>query len=127
MSKMKYCRLDVGMLSDPGIRCLVRKHGMAGLGRYVALFLTVYNAEGAIDITDPDMRGMLSDALCMDDSDLDPFLGDLARWGLLDGEVLQRGHVISERMASEIELVRARCAAASKAGTASGKSRREGR
>ena len=93
-----------GFCRDRAARLVVKKHGMAGLGRYLALCCMLLDETGnALSVESPDGMEDVADQLAMESADeCGKFLLDLASAGLLDSRLLSEGTVSAPRVTSAI-------------------------
>ena len=79
-----------------------RLGGYAGYGRWVALLGMLYDEKGILDMGDAEMREIVAEELEVDD--VDGFFCELAKLGLIDGELYHSmSHVVNRGVCDELE------------------------
>lgn len=121
-----YVTVDSSFTRNRAARSLLRRHGWAGLGRYVGLLcLLLDEGDHRLDVSGDDEMADVSEALGMGTDELAGFLSDLASSSLIDPGALGEGSIsagiVDEASRCRADLIEKRRAA----GVASGEARRK--
>jgi len=95
---MTYIPHDVDASCDPKCIALVEESGMAAYGRYwMLLELFARSSDGFIDLAQPGATATIRRELRFSNARLlEAFLATLAKIGLIDADMLDRGKVMSD-------------------------------
>ena len=99
-----YFPVRAGFCRDRAARLVVRRHGMAGLGRFLALCCMLLDEPGnALSVESPEGMEDVADELMVESAEeCGEFLSDLASVGLLDPSLLSDGIVSAPRVTMAI-------------------------
>lgn len=120
-----YVTVDSSFTRNRAARSVLRRHGWAGLGRYVGLLcLLLDEPDHRLDVSGDDGAADVADALGMPEDELRTFLADLAASSLIDpgdlGDGVISSGAVDEANRCRADLIEKRRAA----GVASGRARR---
>lgn len=137
MNANKFFSVPYYILDDYRMKLLIRKHGFAGFGRWVALLAKLYGDGGLIDLTEPGRAEILADDLGFASvEELESFVDDLSEIGhpkygcktsgkLVDNSLWKTfRHIVNEGVVNEIETKTNLKEAKSAAGKASAEARK---
>ena len=89
--------------------------GIVELGRWLALMSILYDVGGLYDIsTQAKRKYLIRELELKDEDDLKTFLDNCSECGLLSGELLQFGHVVSPGISEQIEYYKTKAEAGKK-------------
>ena len=86
----------IDMLRDMG-------GGIVAFGRWLALMSILYDSDGLVDIVSKQKRRYLMRELELDSDGLEEFLQQCVACELLDGDLLDIGHVVSKGVCDQLE------------------------
>ncbi len=98
--------------------------GITELGRWVVLMSILFDSDGLFDLNQRGKRQYLKRELEIStDESLDYFLGMCAECELISGELLEKGHIVSNGVSEQIEYYKTRSEVGKKAAQARWKSK----
>lgn len=125
MKGNRFFSVPYDLPNDVKIRCLAHSQGsVQAVGRWVILLGMLYDQDGLLDLSDATIRKVTAQSLELED--LDGFMVELGKIGLIDGELYRAtSHVVNAGVLKELEYYEAKSKAGKKGGINSGKARRK--